>query len=161
MYSNTYKTEELIKNATVSLKTKKKAVIENTWNRSQLITFLNHPKMLNTTFPCTSRNGIDPGKPCVFTNSSKYMSNFNSCKKWFAKVCYTNIIDNSSVEEEPLWGYCREDCNDVNPEPGSKYNLARNEELFSANIFNFQTFESGMCHTYDPPQDSVPDFDHR
>ena len=94
IYDNTYKTEELLKNASVKLWMKKKAVMENTWNRDELMFFLNHPQMLNLTFPCTSRNGIDPGKPCVFMNSSNYMSNFNSCDKWFARVCYTNIISN-------------------------------------------------------------------
>ena len=53
--------------ADVSLEEKKKLVLENMWNITDVFHFMNHPGMFGLVFPCvTADDGTDPGKPCSF-----------------------------------------------------------------------------------------------
>ena len=146
-YDNRGTTERMILKDTISLPQKKEAVREATWNRSQLFHFMNHPGMLNLTFPCTSQNGEDPVKPCLFASQDKPF-NCESRKS----QCLTRLYGNfTATRGDVKWGYCSENCNNVEPNPNSVYNLAKKDEVFTQEMFDFRTFEVGLCHTYNPP----------
>ena len=61
-------------------------------------------------------------------------------------------------EQISLWGRCRPECKGEMPSPVSKYNLARNSEVFNSawshGLYDLFDWGKGFCYTYDPPQKS-------
>ena len=118
--------------------------------------------MLGLTFPCTTTlDGTDPGKPCTFPvilENKTYPGCFQITTS--SPVCYTRVTQNNTVYYEGVkefWSYCSDGCrNEENAHPRSKFNLARqeNKDIWSSDFFDLRTWESGLCHTYNPPEES-------
>ena len=136
--------------------------------------------MLRLTFPCTTNGGNDPGKPCMFPYKDYYNYDDDSydyveeylqyaCVKMqtTSPACYTRLTANQTIYKEndvqEFWGYCPENCNGEKANPESKYNLANNEfaQLWESEFYDLRTWESGLCHTYNPPHKSEQGFNNR
>jgi hypothetical protein len=52
-----------------------------------------------------------------------------------------------------FWGKCRPGCMGEMPTPDNPHNLASPayRDLWTTHVFDFQTWGSGLCHTYNPP----------
>ena len=53
---------------------------------------------------------------------------------------------------------CPPECNSEMPSPDSKYNIAKDDELFNSawthGLYDLMEFGAGFCYTYDPPDKS-------
>ena len=49
------------------------------------------------------------------------------------------------------WGYCPPHCQGETAREDSSYNLARQEDLWQAGLYDLSSWGSGVCHTYNPP----------
>ena len=56
-----------------------------------------------------------------------------------------------------MQGYCYSQCRGGVLEPGSKYNLAgtKFDHLWNSDFYDLRSYESGLCHTYNPPDRSA------
>ena len=82
----------------------------------------------------------------------------------FTKVGTGNMIGmkgNKNFIDD--FGYCNESCNGEILGPTSQYNLARKDkkELWNSDFYDLRSFENGLCHTYNPPDQSNSDFLNR
>ena len=153
----------LFHDGTLRLSEIKEEVIKNSLDVEKVFYFFTHPGMLGLTFPCTTNlDGTDPGKPCAFP--AKYNnSTFYGCLQitTSSPICFTRVTKNHTAYFEDgvkeFWSYCSDDCTDGQiAHPGSNFNLARREnmDIWSSQFFDLRTWESGLCHTYDPPDKS-------
>ena len=105
--------------------------------------------------------GISPGKPCVFpiiySESDEY---YDKCQteKWetVQPSCFTKIGEDNEYEFfDDNWGYCPTTCKGEVPEPSSPWNLAKSEysTLWTSFFYDLSSWENGLCHTYDPPEE--------
>jgi hypothetical protein len=69
--------------------------------------------------------------------------------------CYTRTYPNGSGMVG-YWGKCKPECAGEMPTPDNPHNLASEayNDLWSTNVFDLQTWGSGLCHTYNPPVQS-------
>ena len=149
----------------VSVLDTKFALLENVWRREKLFYFVNHPRMMNLTFPCTTlEGGTYPGKPCAFPFAWGPASEFISCNKEQmltpVPACYTRTVENNTIyyknQDQDSWGYCSGICKGESPDPESKYNLAGRgfDQVWKSDFYDLRSYEAGLCHTYNPPQKS-------
>ena len=125
--------------------TRNERISSNTWTREELFYFVNHGDILDLAFPCLTREGTDPGKPCI----SSCDSTDNSC--------HTRMGDGSVYtdrKKRQFWGYCDAKCKGEVANPSSPYNLALKESLWSKGFYDLRMYSSGLCYTYDPPEDT-------
>ena len=54
------------------------------------------------------------------------------------------------------WGYCSRRCEGETTTFESSHNIAREENLWSVQIFDFNSWRPGLCHTYNPPKEVAP-----
>ena len=69
--------------------------------------------------------------------------------------CATDV-DEQSFYQSQKYGYCPEECNGETPRFDSQYNLAAQSQFWSTEIFDLNTYDSGLCHTYNPPRETPP-----
>ena len=57
-----------------------------------------------------------------------------------------------------FWGKCRPQCTGEMPTRGSPHNLAGTafNNIWKAQMYDLKTWGSGHCHTYNPPEPSLP-----
>ena len=139
-------------------------VSSNSWNIDDQFFFFTHPGIFNLTFPCTTTlGGTSPGKPCVFPiiDGDDYD---DKCMYYDSSqlTCFTNIGQNNEYEGDGFydWGYCPENCNGEVPGPASRWNLAKSNysNIWTSYFYDLTSWDNGLCHTYDPPEKSAPDF---
>ena len=59
-------------------------------------------------------------------------------------------------DSQEFWGYCSERCHGEQATPKSEYNLAKKDlQIWESAFYDLRTWESGLCHTYNPPQKSA------
>ena len=108
-------------------------------------------------------------QPCIFPIINQRGELKTGCHKMstpdpacFTKVGTGNIVDfvNAFVDD---FGYCNESCKGEIPVPTSQYNLARKDrkDLWNSDFYDLRSFENGLCHTYNPPDQSNSDFLNR
>ena len=141
---------------------------ENVWKRNETFYFVNHPTVKTNGYPCfTTRDSVDQGKPCSFpfiynfeniTITSYNCSLDDNNKPW----CYSKLYQNKTrmINHHKYWGNCDCSCNGEPFEPSSDHNLAKKEfdEFWESDIYDLRTWDSGYCHTYNPPKHISTDF---
>ena len=164
--------EMLNTNNTMSERDARDLALNHTWGQDRVFTFLSQEKMAKKRFPCETKRGGKPGKPCVFPflypdcnlqkkvtlckqvpipEIKKYTTctNIATTTPWCATRTYMNM---SYVVGH--WGYCSPNCNGEVPLSNqSNYNLAHSiyNNMWEEDIYNLETWGEGHCHTYNPP----------
>ena len=108
--------------------------------------------------------------------------NVTNCKPWDADVaaylgrtfkhlgggrCYTKAYENNTVDSntgsDAFWGVCPPSCKGEVLSPSSPYNLAKQKyiSLWRSALYDLKGFDNGLCHTYNPPENSEIDFSKR
>ena len=108
--------------------------------------------------------------------------NVTNCKPWDADVaaylgrtfkhlgggrCYTKAYENNTVDSntgsDAFWGVCPPSCKGEVLSPSSPYNLAKQKyvSLWRSALYDLDGFDNGLCHTYNPPENSEIDFSKR
>ena len=104
-----------------------------------------------------------PYKDYHFYDDGSYEEYFQyACVKMqtTSPACYTRLTENQTTYTEndvqEFWGYCPEKCNGEKANPESEYNLAKTNfaQLWESEFYDLRTWESGLCHTYNPPEQS-------
>ena len=125
--------------------------------------FFTLPGVENLTFPCTTTlGGMTPGRPCVFPiywdGSQK-----DQCFRMQTPnpACLTKT--NTGGYEADNFGYCPSNCSGELIGPKSPYNLAtlKQKQYWYSNFYDLSSYENGFCHTFNPPQKSVPGLENR
>ena len=142
-------------------------VLKYSWSIDDQFYFFTHPGVMNLTFPCTTTlGGISPGKPCVFPFISALSDEiYDTCQtealETTRPACLTKVGEhNEYYQFEENWGYCPENCKGEAPGPTSPWNLAKSKysDIWTSFFYDLSSWENGLCHTYDPPETSSPDF---
>ena len=157
-------------NKPINLTEIKQVAIKYSWDIEEVFYFLTHPNMLDLNFPCTTKpDGTDPGKPCVFPFKGRHYDNEHNYYESTEEGCFnmqttspacftrtTENLTNYYINGAQFWGYCSEACKGEKADPGSKYNLAKKQfsTIWKSEFFDLRTWESGLCHTYNPPEKS-------
>ena len=107
------------------------------------------------TFPCltTSHDSGDPNKPCIFP----FYRNDVLHKKCFKGPTASDPFCGTRAHfdhEWKHWGNCNDDCNGETAEPGSKFNIVSQSDLWEQNFYDMRSWSAGFCHTYNPPEES-------
>ena len=132
--------------------------------------FFTLPGLKNLTFPCTTTlGGMTPGRPCAFPIY------------WFGKfkdkcfymgtqspACLTKRPTGGNISDyfdhsQDYFGYCQANCSGEMPGPNSPYNLAssKHKQYWYSFFYDLSSYENGYCHTFNPPQKSVPGMENR
>jgi hypothetical protein len=145
----------------------KSTITKNSWSMDQVFYFVNHPGALNLSLPCVTDDGVDPGRPCAFPYIEGDSPLQHGCSSAITgrPSCATRRFANRTVlcseKGRCFFSFCPHDCNGEKPEPDSPYNLARRGEVWTSQFYTLETFGSGLCHTYDPPSETLADRQHR
>ena len=65
-------------------------------------------------------------------------------------------VDEDDYYLGTMWGYCREECGGERPQYDSPFNLAQQQQFWSINLFDLNSWQPGLCHTYNPPKEVSP-----
>ena len=128
--------------------------------------FFTLPGVNNLTFPCTTTlGGMTPGRPCVFPI---YWDGYRQDKCFRMQTpnpaCVTKLTktyeDGYNADD---FGYCPSNCSGELIGPESPYNLAalKHREHWYSNFYDLSSYENGYCHTFNPPEKSVPGLENR
>ena len=127
--------------------------------------FFTLPGVKNLTFPCTTTpGGMTPGRPCVFPI---YWDGLRRETCWKMETpgpaCVTKTERGGHVYNLDNFGYCHANCLGEMPGPSSPFNLAalKHHQLWYSYFYDLSSFENGFCHTFNPPQKSVPGLENR
>lgn len=150
-------------NETIGTEEKVEVVKKHSWSRTNLVYFMG-----DSSFPCLTHSGTDPGRPCAFPHIDPDIGGQESwnCSegKTFEPTCATRTFPNSSVytsNGRKFWGFCNSQCEGELAEPGSKFNLAIEDSLWDLGWFDLRTYGSGVCHTFTPPSLTPTSKNHR
>ena len=150
----------------------------NYWTRKKVFSFFSHENVIaNKSFPCNTVSGSKTGKPCSFpfiyqsivdrssspeTNDTGSESRttflyFEECTSLddVTPWCYTRTEVNLSYILGH-WGYCSPACKGEKAVYESLYNLAMEHKYWEMGLFDLSSWGSGVCHTYNPPQEVEP-----
>ena len=124
--------------------------------------FFTLPGVENLTFPCTTKlGGMTPGRPCVFPFEWNGYPQYKCSKlETPSPACITKI---DGYADSDNFGYCPANCSGEMPGPNSPYNLAsfKHRQYWYSYFYDLSSYENGYCHTFNPPQKSVPGLENR
>ena len=129
--------------------------------------FFTLPGVENLTFPCTTTlGGMTPGRPCVFPIYWHGIRE-NKCFRMQTPnpACLTKTYEDGyeAHNNADNFGYCHSNCSGELIGPKSPYNLAglKHKQYWYSNFYDLSSYENGFCHTFNPPQKSVPGLENR
>ena len=83
-------------------------------------------------------------------------------------ACLTKTPRGGNISEyldhgQDNFGYCQANCSGEMPGPNSPYNLAssKHKQYWYSFFYDLSSYENGYCHTFNPPQKSVPSLENR
>ena len=124
--------------------------------------FFTLPGVENLTFPCTTKlGGMTPGRPCVFPFEWNGYPQYKCSKlETPSPACITKI---DGYADSDNFGYCPANCSGEMPGPNSPYNLAsfKHRQYWYSYFYDLSSYENGYCHTFNPPEKSVPGLENR
>ena len=90
------------------------AILENVTKKKDIFYFVSHPNMTKSEHPClTTKNSVDPGKPCIFPFKSGSGLRFSCSRKYFDLGWY-GTKPPSDASGSVDWGYCSKYCKSEN-----------------------------------------------
>ena len=131
------------------------AITENVSEKRDIFYFVSHPNMTESEHPClTTKNSLDPGKPCIFPFKSSGGLRY-SCDGLYFDLGWCGTKPPSHASGPKDWGYCSENCKSENLISNGTGDLANKDIFWESRFYDLRSWEEGYCYTYNPPKESM------